>query len=181
MSDCSLLSAPRGPGTERGSATVQSGYEEDAVLVLQLVVQLTLVRERNEETIRAAFPVSPQVSGRPGEGVCVCCFGKEYTRKPGSLYFTLQISRMEDSSPRPPAPLFFLSGVGDWSSLSLEATVGQRILLSLHLGLMKGPGLPTKAVKGRGGGGMSAVLTSNSQSASLISTRIPGLLRERWQ
>lgn len=43
---------------------MQGGDEEDAVLVLKLVVQLALVQERNEEeTLRATFPVCPQVSG----------------------------------------------------------------------------------------------------------------------
>lgn len=118
MSDCSLLPT-LGPRQREGSlATVQSGYEEDAVLVLKLVVQLTLVQERNEETIRATFPVSPQVLGGPGGGgVCACAhlvvLGKiECTRKPGNLYFNLQMSRMEDSSPLPPATLFFLSRGG---------------------------------------------------------------------
>lgn len=111
MSDCSLLPTPRGPGTEGSLATVQSGNEEDAVLVLKLVVQLPLVQERNEETI--TFPASPGVSGGPGGGcVCVCCFGIECTRKPDTLYFPLQISRMGDSPPRPPATLFFLSWGG---------------------------------------------------------------------
>lgn len=68
MSDCSLLPTP-GPRHREGSlATMQSGYEEDAVLVLKLVVQLTLVQERNE-TIRSTFPVSPQVSGGPRGGL----------------------------------------------------------------------------------------------------------------
>lgn len=65
----------------------------------------------------------------------------ECTRKSGTLCFNLQMSRMEDSSPLPPATLFFLFGVGDWSSLSLEARMGQRILPSPYLGLMKGPQL----------------------------------------
>lgn len=74
MSDCSLLPTPREPGHSAGpSAAVQRGYEEDVVLVLQLVVQLTLVQER-EETVRALLPASPQRSGgKGGPG----CFGKE--------------------------------------------------------------------------------------------------------
>lgn len=36
-----LFSPLRGPGREGSLATMQSGYEEDAVLVLKLVVQLT--------------------------------------------------------------------------------------------------------------------------------------------
>lgn len=35
---------------------MQRGYEEDAVLVLQLVVELTLVQGRKEETIRGFTP-----------------------------------------------------------------------------------------------------------------------------
>lgn len=35
---------------------MQSGYEEDAVLVLQLVVELALVPGRKEETIRGFAP-----------------------------------------------------------------------------------------------------------------------------
>lgn len=53
MSDCAPLPSPREPGHRAGSsAAVQRGYEEDAVLILQLVVQLALAQEREEETIR---------------------------------------------------------------------------------------------------------------------------------
>lgn len=46
---------------------MQGRDEEDAVLVLKLVVQLALVQERNEdETLRATFPVCPQVLGGVG-------------------------------------------------------------------------------------------------------------------
>lgn len=42
MSDCSLPPIPRGTRYREGPlASVQRGYEEDAVLVLKLVVQLT--------------------------------------------------------------------------------------------------------------------------------------------
>lgn len=65
-----LFSVPQGrPGTEGPLAAVQGGDEEDAVLVLKLVVQLTLVQERNEDkTLRATFPVCPQVSRGVGVG-----------------------------------------------------------------------------------------------------------------
>lgn len=38
---------------------MQRGDEEDAVLVLKLVVQLTLVQER-KKTVKGTFPVSPR-------------------------------------------------------------------------------------------------------------------------
>lgn len=57
MSDRALLPTPREPRHRGGpSAAMQRGYEEDAVLVLQLVVELTLVQGRKEETIRGFTP-----------------------------------------------------------------------------------------------------------------------------
>lgn len=44
---------------------MQRGYEEDAVLVLQLVVQLALAQEREEETIRGFS----SAGGRGGRGL----------------------------------------------------------------------------------------------------------------
>lgn len=72
MSDCSVLLTPRGPRHREGPlAAVQRGYEEDAVLVLKLVVQLTLVQKRNKKTVKGTFPVSPQVlRGKEGEPGC---------------------------------------------------------------------------------------------------------------
>ena len=59
--------------------------------------------------VRAIFPVSPQVSGA---GVRLAALGeKDSTREPDTLYFNLQMSRMEDSSPLPPATPF-LPGMG---------------------------------------------------------------------
>ena len=43
---------------------MQRGDEEDAVLVLKLVVQLTLVQERKKKTVKGTFPVSPQGAER---------------------------------------------------------------------------------------------------------------------
>lgn len=52
MSDCARLPTPREPEHRVGpSAAMQCGYEEDAVLVLQLVVQLALVQERKDEIV----------------------------------------------------------------------------------------------------------------------------------
>lgn len=52
MSDCARPPTPREPEHQVGpSAAMQCGYEEDAVLVLQLVVQLALVQERKEEIV----------------------------------------------------------------------------------------------------------------------------------
>lgn len=47
---------------------MQRGDEEDAVLVLKLVVQLTLVQERNKKIVKGTFPVSPQGVERGSRG-----------------------------------------------------------------------------------------------------------------
>ena len=61
MSDSSALPTPRGPRHGEGPlAAMQRGDEEDAVLVLKLVVQLTLVQERKKKTVKGTFPVSPR-------------------------------------------------------------------------------------------------------------------------
>lgn len=63
-----FLPTPRALRHREGPlATMQRGYEEDAVLVLKLVVQLTLVRERNRKRPSGSFfPVFPKVSGGAG-------------------------------------------------------------------------------------------------------------------
>lgn len=101
---------------------MQRGYEEDAVLVLKLVVQLTLVRERNKKRPSGSFfPVFPKVSGRDGGRWGLAALGKvESTRGPGW--------RRAYHFPQGPFPSSL--GVGDLNSLRLEARVGQWIIQS---------------------------------------------------
>ncbi|KAB1280490.1 hypothetical protein Cadr_000016299 [Camelus dromedarius] len=78
--DC--RASARGPRHREGPlAAVQRGYEEDAVLVLKLIVQLTLVQERNEKTVKGTFPVSPQVLGEEGEAWLLRERKIEFTRE----------------------------------------------------------------------------------------------------
>lgn len=93
---------------------MERGYEEDAVLVLKLVVQLALVQERSqEETIRAMFCSYSQGAGRGRRWGLAALGEKEPTRKRGTLYFNLQKSRMEVCSlTTSPAALSFLTQAG---------------------------------------------------------------------
>lgn len=117
MSDCALLPTPREPGPRAGpSAAMQRGYEEDAVLVLQLVVQLALVQERKETS-----GASPQLSGREKGAWSLWERRIKSTRKMGALHINLQIFRMEARTPLPPATRSFLPRVGDLSGPTLEA------------------------------------------------------------
>lgn len=66
---------------------MQRGDEEDAVLVLQLVVQLTLGQERGAGTIRHGL-VSSQVLGRE---LGRTCYSETSPEEMGTLYINMQV------------------------------------------------------------------------------------------
>lgn len=154
MSDCSLPPIPRGTRYREGPlASVQRGYEEDAVLVLKLVVQLTLVQERNEETVRGTFPLSFPF---PSQGGGLTALGEiESSRKKGTLYVNLKISRMEESSPLPPATHSFLTRGGTLVQPQLGGQSGREDHPATRSGPDEGQDFPTKSVKGGAEGWMS--------------------------
>ena len=134
---------------------MQRGYEEDAVLVLKLVVQLPLVQERNEKTVKGTFPVSSQVSGGEGGGEGLAALGEKdrsYQKKQTPYTITSQSPGWRSAYhfsrllvPSSPA-------VGDLSGLGLEARLGQGTPWPPYLGLRRSSRLSYQSREGRSGG-----------------------------